>query len=160
MTARRAAGAGKRNRCRFKRSRLLRFIRYVKENMEMTKRFILGLVMALTLSASPFVMAHEKVKLTGYLGDVMCASGHLKGGPDELTKFAAEHSKGCGLMGDCVKSGYGVVADGKWYPFDEKGNKLAKAVFENTTKKDHIKVVVDGMTHDGKVLVESITEVK
>ena len=126
----------------------------------MAKRIVLGFVMAFVLAASPFVMAHEKVKLTGHLSDVMCATGHLKGSPEGLTKFATEHTKECGLMADCIKSGYGVVADGKWYPFDEKGNTLAKEVFEKTSKNDHIKVVVDGMTHDGTVLVQSITEVK
>lgn len=126
----------------------------------MRRRFASSLVVLTVLAASSFVMAHEKVKLTGHLGDVMCATGHLKGSPEGLTKFATEHTKECGLMEDCVKSGYGVVADGKWYPFDEKGNKLAKEVFEKTAKKDHIKVVVEGMTHDGKVLVQSITEVQ
>ena len=28
-------------------------------------------------------------------------------------------------MEECVKSGYGIYADGKWYPFDAKGNELA-----------------------------------
>ncbi len=61
-------------------------------------------------------------------------------------------------MEDCIKGGYGVYADGKWYPFDAKGNELAKAAFEKTTKKDHIKMTVEGMKHDGKILVEKITE--
>lgn len=126
----------------------------------MTKRLVLSLVMTFVLAASSLVLAHEKVKLTGYLGDVMCTTSHLKDSPEELTKVTAEHEKSCGLMEACVKSGYGIVADGKWYPFDEKGNKLAKGVFEKTAKSDHIKVTVEGMQHDGKILVESITEAK
>jgi hypothetical protein len=126
----------------------------------MTKRMMLSLLTFFVFTAPFLVSAHEKVKLTGYLGDVMCATSHLKGSPEELTKFASEHTKECGLMEDCVKSGYGIVADGKWYPLDEKGNVLAKELFEKTTKTDHIKVVVEGMTHDGKVLVKSITETK
>ncbi len=126
----------------------------------MTKRLVWSLVLTFVLAASSLVLAHEKVKLTGYLGDVMCTTGHLKDSPEELTKVTAEHEKSCGLMDACVKSGYGIVADGKWYPFDEKGNKLAKGVFEKTAKTDHIKVIVEGMQHDGKILVESITEVK
>lgn len=126
----------------------------------MTKRIVLSLVMLFVFTAPSFVSAHEKVKLTGYLGDVMCATSHLKGSPEGLTKFASEHTKECGLMAECVKSGYGIVAEGKWYPLDEKGNKLAKEIFEKTTKNDHIKVIVEGMTHDGKVLVNSITETK
>jgi hypothetical protein len=126
----------------------------------MTKRIILSLFMFFVFTAPFLVSAHEKVKLTGYLGDLMCATSHLKGSAEELTKFASEHTKECGLMAECIKSGYGIVADGKWYPLDEKGNVLAKELFEKTTKTDHIKVIVEGMTHDGKVLVKSITETK
>ena len=61
-------------------------------------------------------------------------------------------------MEDCVKGGYGVYADGQWYPFDAKGNELAKAAFEKTGKKDHIKMTIEGMKHDGKILVQEITE--
>jgi hypothetical protein len=61
-------------------------------------------------------------------------------------------------MGECIKSGYGIFADGKWYPFDAKGNELSKALFEKTRKKDHVKVTVEGMKHDGKILVEKLTE--
>jgi hypothetical protein len=59
-------------------------------------------------------------------------------------------------MEECVKSGYGIYADGKWYPFDAKGNELAKAMFEKAKKKDNIKVTVEGMEHDGKILVEKL----
>jgi hypothetical protein len=124
----------------------------------MIKRLVLSLVMTFVLAASSLVLAHEKVKLTGYLGDVMCTSGHLKESPEELTKVTAEHEKSCGLMDACVKSGYGIVADGKWYPFDDKGKNLAKWIFEKSAKSDHIKVTVEGMKHDGKILVERITE--
>src|SRR5262249_42181587 len=113
---------------------------------------VAGLIAVLT------ALAHEKAKLTGYIVDVACAAGHTKDSSEDLTKFAAEHTKECALMEECVKSGYGIVADGKWYPFDAKGNELAKALFEKTAKKDHIKMTVEGMKHDGKILVEKITE--
>lgn len=105
-----------------------------------------------------FAYAHEKVKLTGYAVDVVCAADHAKDKPEDATKFAAEHTKECGLMEECVKGGYGIFADGKWYPFDAKGNELAKALFEKTQKKDHVKVTVEGMKHDGKILVQKLTE--
>ncbi len=101
---------------------------------------------------------HEKVKLTGYIVDVMCAADHTKDSAEDAMKFASEHDRSCGLMEACVKSGYGIFADGKWYPFDAKGSDLAKAIFEKTTKKDHIKVTVEGMKHEGKILVEKMTE--
>ena len=112
------------------------------------------------LFAASIALAHEKVKLTGYMGDVLCAKGFDKDKPEEAMKSAAAHTKECGLMDDCVKSGYGILSDGKWYPFDAKGNELAKAVFEKTKKKDNIKVTVEGLKHDGTILVQSITEVE
>jgi hypothetical protein len=115
-------------------------------------------ILAIGLIAISTVRAHEKVKLTGYVVDVVCAADHTKDNPEDATKFASEHTKECASMEECVKSGYGIFADGKWYPFDAKGNTLAKALFEKTTKTDHIKVTVEGMKHEGKILVEKLTE--
>ena len=122
----------------------------------MKKRSVF-LVLVLLLATS-VAWAHEKVKLSGYVVDVMCASGHAKDNAEAATKFAAEHTKECALMEDCVKSGYGIFSDGKWYPFDAKGNELAKAIFDKAQKKDHFKVTVEGMKHGNKILVEKITE--
>src|SRR5262245_27460549 len=110
------------------------------------------------LVAASIVQAHEKVKLTGYVLDSVCYADEVKGTAEEANKAAGEHSKECALMDECIKSGYGIYADGKWYPFDAKGNELAKAAMEKTSKKDHVKMTVEGMKHDGKILVEKITE--
>lgn len=127
--------------------------------MKKLKKLAIALVAltALVVIASS-VLAHEKVKLAGYVVDVMCFAEHIKEAPEAATKAASEHTKECALMEDCVKSGYGIYADGKWYPFDAKGNDLAKSLFGKTARKDHIKMVVEGMKHDGKILVERITE--
>ncbi|MCG3161515.1 MAG: hypothetical protein JMDDDDMK_02698 [Acidobacteria bacterium] len=122
-----------------------------------SKTLLLSLI-ATSLVFAAVVLAHEKVKLTGYVVDVMCAADHTKDKPEDAMKFASEHTKSCGLMDECVKSGYGIFADGKWYPFDAKGNELARAMFEKSQKNDHIKVIVEGMNHGGKILVEKITE--
>jgi len=124
---------------------------------------LLTLPVTLLIVAASVAWAHEKVKLTGYVVDVMCFAEHGKDLADDAkkeaaSKAAAEHTKECALMEDCVKSGYGIYADGKWYPFDAKGNELAKALFQKTAKKDHIKMTVEGMKHDGKILVEKLTE--
>jgi hypothetical protein len=102
--------------------------------------------------------ANEKVKLTGYVVDVRCAAGHAKGKPEDALKFAAAHTRECALEKECVKSGYGIFAGGQWFPFDSKGNELAKALFEKTQKKDHIKMTVEGTKHEGKILVQNLTE--
>ena len=116
------------------------------------------LLVLLLVIATSVVWAHEKVKLTGYVVDVMCFGDHAKDKVEDATKVAAEHTKECALMDDCVKSGYGLYADGKWYPFDAKGNELAKALFDKTKKSDHLKVIVEGMKHEEKILVEKLTE--
>lgn len=124
---------------------------------------LLTLLTTLLITAASIAWAHEKVKLTGYVVDVMCFAEHSKDLSDAAKKeaagkAAAEHTKECALMDECVKSGYGIYTDGKWYPFDAKGNGLAKSLFEKTAKKDHIKMTVEGMKHDGKILVEKLTE--
>jgi hypothetical protein len=130
----------------------------ILKGVDIMKRAIALSMLAVGLIVVSTVRAHEKVKLTGYVVDVVCAADHTKDTPDAATKFAAEHTKECALMEECVKSGYGIFADGIWYPFDVKGNTLAKALFEKTAKKDHIKVTVEGMKHEGKILVEKLTE--
>ena len=125
----------------------------------MKKNPILPTLLAtLLIALASVAWAHEKVKLTGYVVDMMCFADHVSEAPEAAGKAASEHTKECALMEDCVKSGYGIYTDGKWYPFDAKGNELAKALFEKTAKKDHIKLTVEGMKHDGKILVEKITE--
>src|SRR5262245_55497631 len=116
---------------------------------------ILSALAALVITAST-LSAHEKVKLSGYVVDMMCFTEHAKEATDVAKKAAAEHSRDCALMEECVKSGYGIYADGKWDTFDAKGNELAKAKFEKTKRKDNIKVTVEGMNHGGKILVDKI----
>ena len=124
----------------------------------MKKTIFFSLFAGLLIAAASVAWAHEKVKLTGYVVDVVCFADHAKDSPEAATKVAAEHTKECALMEDCVKSGYGIYADGKWYPFDAKGNELAKTLFGKTAKKDHLKMTVEGMKHDGKILVEKLAE--
>src|SRR6266511_1363824 len=100
----------------------------------MKKQAIILIALAASVITTSTVSAHEKVKLSGYVVDVMCFAEHAK----DATKAAAEHTRDCALMEECVKSGYGIYADGKWYPFDAKGNELAKAMFEKAKRKDNI----------------------
>jgi len=124
----------------------------------MKKQVIILIALAALVIAASTALAQEKVKLSGYVVDVMCFAEHANDATDVAKKAAAEHTRECTLMEECVKSGYGIYADGKWYPFDAKGNELAKAMFEKTKKKDNIKATVEGMKQEGKILVEKITE--
>ena len=124
--------------------------------MKKTKILFPSLIIVLMVFAS-IASAHEPIKLSGYLVDKVCAAHHVKDNAADATKFASEHTKECGLMDDCVKSGYGIFSEGKWYEFDDKGSKLALAIFNKTKNKDQIKVTVEGQLHDGKIMVEKLT---
>ena len=113
---------------------------------------------SLILVSASMVFGHEPVKLSGYLMDSMCMLEHTKDNAETATKATAEHTKECALMPDCVKSGYGVFSDGKFYAFDDKGNQLATAIFDKSKKTDHFKVTVEGKKHGDKILVDKITE--
>ena len=124
----------------------------------MQKKFSIFITLSLFVLAVSTAWAHEKVKLTGYVVDVMCFTDHLKDQPEDALKAARDHDKECALMEDCVKSGYGIYAEGKWYPFNVKGNELAKAIFEKSKRNKEFKMTVEGMKHDGKILVEKLSE--
>lgn len=96
--------------------------------------------------------------MKGYVVDAQCA-GDMAGKEDVMTR-AANHTKKCALNDRCAESGYGLFSDGKWYKFDEAGDKLAKDLIEKTTKKDQIAVEVAGKMGDGTMAVTSIKEQK
>ena len=64
------------------------------------------------------------------------------------------HSRSC--MMQCAKNGYGVVVDGKFVKFDDKGNELAKEALKNSSAKDHLRVTVNGDMKDGVLHVSSL----
>ena len=97
--------------------------------------------------------AHEmQINTKGTLVDVMCSA-------DVKTQADADnHTRECALMDACVKSGYGIVIDGKFHKFDAEGSKQAEAIFRSTKKTDHITATVEGtMLHDGSIAVTHLT---
>ena len=122
----------------------------------MLKKFTFSLAAVIALSI--VAMAQDKtVTLTGHIVDKACSARVSK--KEDVQGAAAGHSKGCSLnMEACAKSGFGVFADGKWTEFDEKGNAMAKAALEKTSKDKGAKFKVTGKVADGKMMVESISE--
>lgn len=101
--------------------------------------------------------AQEKtVSLTGNIVDKACSARHLKATDPQTA--AAGHTKKCALMPNCTASGFGVFADGKFYEFDAKGNELAKAKLEASTKDAGAKYKVEGTLAESTLTVKSITE--
>ena len=69
---------------------------------------------------------------------------------------AANHSKSC--TEKCAGSGLGVVAEGKFMAFDEKGNQLGAELLKSTKQTKGVKVTVKG-TREGDLLkVSSLKE--
>jgi hypothetical protein len=97
-------------------------------------------------------------KWHGYIVDAMCAKNMVKKG--NAIEKAAKHTKECALEDACAASGYGVFYDGKYYKFDEDGDKKAKEVIEKSTTEKGMMVDVTGTMEDDKIMVASIAEMK
>jgi hypothetical protein len=78
--------------------------------------------------------------------------------PETTMKKAAAHSKACALEEDCASSGYGLISEGKWYKFDEKGDKEAKELIEKSKLEKGLMVMVSGKLDGDKLAVASIKE--
>jgi hypothetical protein len=81
---------------------------------------------------------------SGTLVDVMCKGKDL-----------ASHTRQCAI--GCAKGGYGLVlADGKFYKFNEAGNVKALAALKASSKEKDLKAKVTGSL-DGEVIqVETV----
>jgi hypothetical protein len=131
----------------------------------MKKLSILALLSLFLLSSNSLFSQEKMDKATshtmkGYLVDKMCATGMAKKAPEEAMAKAAKHTKSCALEESCMESGFGLMSEGKWYKFDDAGDKKALAWLKKTEKKNELMVAVTG-THDGDIFkVTSIKEVK
>ncbi|MCI0660244.1 MAG: hypothetical protein L0220_04150 [Acidobacteria bacterium] len=117
-------------------------------------------VFALLFALSMIVVALAQgggTSLSGPIVDQMCAGGMVKKGSHS---GAAGHSgkAGCALKEACAKSGFGVFADGKFYKFDTKGNELAKAALEKSSKDTGVNFKVTGKVDGENIAVSSIVE--
>ena len=96
-------------------------------------------------------LAAETVE--GYLIDKMCSAKVA----EEGVGAAKTHTKECALMPKCKASGYGVItADGKFLKFDQDGDRMAAKVLGFTSRKDNIKVTVDGEVNGNSITVKSV----
>ena len=131
----------------------------------MKKLTILALLSIFALTSTSTLAQEKKEKpmshgMKGYLVDKMCATGMVKKGPEEAMAKAAKHTKSCALEESCVESGFGLISEGKWYKFDDAGDKEALAWLKKTEKKSELMVEVTG-THDGDLFkVTSLQETK
>lgn len=97
------------------------------------------------------------VKLTfkGYIVDSACAK---KAMPSEMNAMGQHHMTACDLKS--LESGLGIVTDGAYFAFDEKGTKKAADLLKKTNMQTGFLVEVIGTMRDGKLVVSNIKEVK
>lgn len=121
----------------------------------MTRR-IFALTFVLAMAGLVLAQGDKSVQLTGYLLDNACGGG--KETDKERAARAEKHPTSCALMPNCASSGFGVYSDGKYYKFDDAGNKSAKDLLENTQTKKGVRVQVQGTLKDDTILVTKLTE--
>jgi hypothetical protein len=114
----------------------------------------IGLLVALLVLASTALAKVEKTTMKGYLLDKMCSNKILK---DKDAKEATrKHSVECAE--ECAKGGYGILSNGKYYLFDQKGNDMVATLLKSTKKKDSLSIEVMGTVKGDKIDVESLKE--
>ncbi len=105
------------------------------------------LLVASILAALPLAASAEVWKNASLL-DSMCAA------KEKVAKNPDAHPTSCALQ--CAKSGYGIMADGKYLKFDEKGNEQIASELKATKKTDHLRVTVDGDLKGDTIAVKSV----
>jgi len=106
-----------------------------------------ALLLAAILAAVPLAASAETWKNASLL-DTMCAS------KEKVAKDPDSHPASCAVQ--CAKSGYGIMADGKYLKFDAKGNEQIAQELKSTKKTDHLRVTVDGERQGDTIAVKSV----
>ena len=106
-----------------------------------------ALLVAAVLALAPLAASAEVWKDASLL-DTMCAS------KEKVAKDPDSHPVSCALQ--CAKSGYGIMADGKYLKFDQAGNDQIVSELKSTKKTDHLRVTVDGERKGDTIAVKSV----
>lgn len=104
-------------------------------------------VMAMIGALATLGVAGETKNVNGVLIDKACGA---------KPERAANHSKSC--TEKCAGSGLGVVAEGKFLAFDEKGNQLGADLLKSTKQTKGVKVTVEGEQDGDTLKVKSLKE--
>jgi hypothetical protein len=116
----------------------------------------LGLILMFAFAL--YAQGDKQVKITGYIIDNACASGHTNDA--NFSARVKKHSTECALMPNCEGSGYSVFANGKLYKLDTEGNKTAADLLKDTETKNGVMVAVEGTLDGETIKVTKLTEVK
>lgn len=99
------------------------------------KRLLLVLALVAPTLCLP-AFGHGETK-TGILVDAKCGAQLEK-----ESSQAAAHAVSCAL--EHTESGFGIIADGKFFRFDDFGNRQARLLLKATEKESNLKVRVGG----------------
>lgn len=124
-------------------------------------KVLLLFLMATVVAGAALAKSPATQTWTGIMIDKACAtdiqSKHLTA--DQTMDKVKAHTKKCTRMADCVKSGYGIWSDGKYIPFDKKGNAQVTAWLDKTGKTSNLTVSVTGTLKGSTIAVKSIKEI-
>ena len=110
-------------------------------------RRLASMVVLAALCAAPAFAAAESYENVSVV-DVNC-SKKVATAPDN-------HTRECALK--CASSGYGILTkDQRFLKFDAAGNAKIVEALKASSKKDHLRVNVDGEVKGDTLKVESIT---
>ncbi len=98
----------------------------------------------------------KTVTLGGYVVDQMCGGTMAK--KANVMEKAAAHTRDCSLQESCSAEGYGIVSDGKYYKFDEKGSATAKSLIEKSKRSKGLYFEASGTLNNGTLTVASLKE--
>lgn len=106
------------------------------------KQLIAGLIMTF-FAGGAFA---EQETMTGFLIPSLCQPKEgTKAEPESSTDaWPAPHTTACALREACIKSGYGIWVENKFYRFGKNGQELALAYFQTTPRTSYHKVAVTG----------------
>ena len=102
-------------------------------------------------------MPPETETVEGYLIDVRCIRKNAR---SELHERASTHTSECALMGHCVESGYGVVAeDDRLTLLDPDATPPIVSAVRDSDREEGIRLRVSREERDGKMHTVSVEEV-
>ena len=90
---------------------------------------------------------------SGYLMDKMCSKRMIKNHEKTM-----KHTKTCLTEEGCASSGFGLMTDKKFIPFDAKGNELAANYLKTTQKSSDFQIEVTGAMKKNRIAVTDLKE--
>jgi hypothetical protein len=112
---------------------------------------IVGVLLASAQDVSPY---QRKV---GFLIPSQCQPQEGAKKPEgPYDDWPAPHTTECALLEACIKSGYGLWAEDRFFRFDESGQEMALEYFRSTPRTSYHKVEILGNFGGAKVKVKKL----